>query len=300
MFIWLLLVFLILVVCYIIFKWKYESRIISKLFRTSIEIVLFFIITPAIAGVLLNEVYYHEDKIDEGKFRQQVRDAMLDRGLDTKEIEEIIASKYKNIFETTDDEAKQWAKNYLNSLTEKQQSMNSLNQSSKDLGNRFIDKWNPVIDYILRVFDERIEELEVRNLIDSKNITKIKEIDDIIQVENPNLSKRSELRFVKFPNGNTMQIILIHGAIQGGKILSYPFVDFTETINGIRYSPINIGIYSDFARITQFKEPERSTGESYESENDVLGDSNFRKFLVSAINHSLEYVYTEDTTRNNE
>lgn len=98
------------------------------------------------------------------EFYQKTLEALAKKELSTEEIQTIITLRYKAIFASTEEDAERWGKR-LDSLSDKQSEVDALATEGRKLAERISLKWQPVYDFILKIFDDRVLELEKRGLL---------------------------------------------------------------------------------------------------------------------------------------
>jgi hypothetical protein len=218
--------------------------------------------------------------------------------MSTEEIQQIIAWKYKAIFNSTEEDAVRWGKRLFDTPSTKQADFDSLAVDGQKLAETFTLRWKPLYEYVLKLFDDYAIELHKRGLLkpsaraDRMPFDKVNR--DLIVVDRPSL-QRAIVRDIRFPNGGVVQILLSQGQIHRGKIKEgVVALRFDESVNGVRYTPIRIELSID--KVWASFDKEQGGNYTYQSnwDKDPLSDQAFRHRLSGAIGNSLEFIHLND------
>ena len=209
---------------------------------------------------LLNQILalLNQDLRRAEQFQKQVLDAVASKALDTKTLEEIIALKYKVIFNSSEENAKRWAKEFLDSPA-KEQELKSLANNGQEFADKLRLRWQPFYDFILKEFDDRISELSKRNLLKPNPNPAYnpyyKSDAQLVVVDKG--AQHGMIRDVRFKNGGVIQIFFSQGQIHGGILRVEPRLYVTESVNGAGYKPLFFNFYKDKMHYNYFKELEQ-------------------------------------------
>lgn len=270
---------------------------IMEIKKTVTKWILFviFIILASIGGYA-NYLVENQEQIereeqrkeDQRKSEESVKHwvhIFTKKELNTKDLEEITSLLYKDIYHSSEKDAKKWAQDVLSSSPEEQEEMKSLSARGEELGNRLRLQWRPLYTYILKAFDDRITELQNRN----KNLIKSSFKDDtkdIVLVENVK-QQYSLLREVQFQHGNAIRIYMLSARIQGGQLLDSPYIVINQDVNGARDNPFRLNFSTREYWLYHYNEP-------YHTTKGFLEDKDFHDKITSAINKILKFVVYEE------
>jgi len=281
----LIIVFLII---YILFEAIFENRIKNKLIRVIIKVILVFFIIPICVNLLM-PFFQREHLEKEEQFRTTVMNAIVEDKMSSEEIEKLIYNKYKDIFESSEKEAKLWANNFLKTLPEKRVELELLSKKSEEYIDKLSLKWKPTCDFALKQFDDRINELIKRNkniIVEKKNYNLIIDIDS-------NKYEVPMVRFVEFPNGNNIFIKLEPAKIQRGIVTEgIEIVYYEQLKNGNTTNAFAIYLNQDLYQIS----PRNDRNGYYESvgyrtTQNPIEDEHFRSKISEALNKIISSAY---------
>lgn len=227
------------------------------------------------------------------EFYQKTLDALAKKELNTEEIRAIIALRYKAIFASAEEDAERWGKR-LESASDRQSEVDFLAADGRKLAERIILQWQPVHDFILKIFDDRILELEKRGLLMSGRDSIRKRNLDLIAVDRA-ADPNTLIREVSFPNGARIRVSISQGQIHRGKYRRNMRLWIDERVNGINYAPLNMFFdMKQFSLSYQGETVTQSKGMDDSWDNGPLNNEQIRKLLILAIGQSLEFVYVND------
>jgi len=225
----------------------------------------------------------------EEQFRTTVMNAIVEDKMSSEEIEKLIYNKYKDIFESSEKEAKLWANNFLKTLPEKRVELELLSKKSEEYIDKLSLKWKPTCDFALKQFDDRINELIKRNkniIVEKKNYNLIIDIDS-------NKYEVPMVRFVEFPNGNNIFIKLEPAKIQRGIVTEgIEIVYYEQLKNGNTTNAFAIYLNQDLYQIS----PRNDRNGYYESvgyrtTQNPIEDEHFRSKISEALNKIISSAY---------
>lgn len=219
--------------------------------------------------------------IDLGK---QLTDIFMNRELNTKDIEEIILLRFKEIFNSSEEDAKKFAESL--SLPEKLEEMKSLSLKGQELGIKLLLKWKPLYDFVRKNFDDRIYELERKNMIKSFNKDNEQEI---VSIERP-AKTNTVIRNIIFPNGNQLRVQLFSGEIKSSQLVANPRITIEQITSTHSYPLFYIDFRDSYIQLYLFNPSKSFTTEK----DDPLSDEEFRTKVTEAISNSIQLVYLED------
>jgi len=283
-----IILIIIFLVIYILFGAMFENRIKNKLIRVIIKVILVSLIIPICVNLLMP--FFQKEQLEkEEQFRTTVMNAIVEEKMSSEDIEGLIFNKYRDIFESSEKEAKLWANNFLATLPEKRVELESLSKKSEEYINKLSLKWKPICDLILKQFDDRINELIKRNeniIVEKKEYKLIMDIDS-------NKYEIQKVRFVEFANGNSIFISFEPARIQRGIITEgIEIVYFEQLKNGNTTCDFAIYINQDLYQIS----PRNNRNGYYESvgyrtTKNPIEDEHFRNKLSEALNKIISSAY---------
>lgn len=213
--------------------------------------------------------------------------------MDTKELDQILAQKYQEVYQTTHAEAEKWANDFVNSISNKQEELRSLSAKDEEIAESLRVRCKPLYEFFLKAFDQRINELKKRGMIQSQ---RVENINGIILVGNyPSTHKT--IREVRFSGGSWIKLNLTPSNVYRGHNTGV-YIHLVEQANNIEYRPGALSCSLEEIYLLQRKEPQKGGGEYYYPTGDPLLDQGFRNKLIESINHSIEFIYIEDSQQN--
>jgi hypothetical protein len=216
-------------------------------------------------------------------------DIFTRREFNTKDLEEITTLLYKDIYRSSPEDAKKWAQNLISSSSEKQEEIKSISAKGEELGSKLLLKWQPLYTVILKEFDDRIYELERKNMVKSLKQDSKQSIVTVNKVTTPRVVVRKAL----FPNGHSIEIFLFPAEVKNGKLINKPAIRFEEYINEQYYDSLFLIRFElDSVKVSLFYQTN-----SFATRTDARCDEEFRTKLTNAIAHSIELVYFNDKQR---
>jgi len=273
---------------YIFFKAIFKDKIKNKWIRIITEAILLLLVIPICINLLM-PFFQREQLEKEEQFRNSVMNAIVKEYMSSEDIEDLIYNKYKNIFESSEEEAKLWATNFLKTLPEKKSELESLSEKSEEYIDKLTLKWKPTCDLILKQFDDRINELIKRD----ENIKIEKEYYNLIIDVDKNKYEVPKVRFVEFPNGNSIFISFEPAKIQRGFLIEgIEIVFFEQLKNGYTTNDFAINLDRDLSQINPRNE--RYKNIDIRTNKNPIEDDNFRKKTSEALNKIISSVYLLD------
>ena len=279
---------IISIIIYLLFKVIFKAKIKKKWIQDIIEVLLVILIIPICINLLM-PFFQREQLEKEEQFRTTVINAIVEEKMSSENIEELILNKYKDIFESSEKEAKLWANNFLKTLPEKRVELKSLSKKSEEYIDKLSLRWKPTCDFALKQFDDRINELIKRNkniIVEKKNYNLIIDIDS-------NKYEVPMVRSVEFPNGNIIFIRFEPAKIQRGIVTEgIEIVYYEQLKNGNTTNVFAIYINQDLYQIS----PRNNRNGYYESvgyrtTKNPIEDEHFRNKLSEALNKIIISAY---------
>jgi hypothetical protein len=222
--------------------------------------------------------------------QRQILEILASKVLDTKQLEEIIASKHAALFNSSQEEAAKWAKDLVESSKANEAELKSLALSGKELADKLTLKLKPVCDFIMQEFDSRISELTKRGLLKPQQFSPDPSIELIVVDKSPR--RDVVIRDIEFKNGAGMRIYLLQAQIHRGKLIGEPAIYFDESVDGARFQPLYFRLMSKQLRLLPEK-TDMGTDHKPKTE-DSLSDEEFRRKISTAIGDSIRFIYLHD------
>jgi hypothetical protein len=149
----------------------------------------------------------------EERFRKTIIDAVYEKKIDRSEIDELIKSKYKEVFNTSEKNAREYVQSLYSSFDAKKEQHAALSEKSQELEDAYYAKWKPFVDLILLQFDEIMAEFRKRG--EGVNNDVRDGINLIIDIEKESVSTKI-IRKATFQNGNYIEIVCEPAQIEKG------------------------------------------------------------------------------------
>ena len=283
----------IIAVLYIVYRSRFENKITNPYLRYSIDTVLVIIILPICVYFITDEFNRDERQKQEefrGKqeeFTRIATDSIISNKLESKDLERIITEKYQDIFDTSEENAQTWAKDFINSLPTKQKNYKLLSNKSEELANLLKIKWDPIVVFTLKQFDNRIKELKKQDISITLNSS---EIDDFIIVED-NKEFRPLFRSAKFPNGNSITVTMRAGMISKGILILEPFLRVQMNMRHTREGAFKISFQKNSISLVKLS---KFINTNSINTNDIMIDDKFFDSISKAIEESIAIVVLDD------
>ena len=272
-------------IIYIIFRVKFETKIKHKWAQVIIEVILIFLIIPICINLLM-PIFQIKQLEKEEQFRIAVMDSIVKNKMNSEDIEELIFYKYKNIFESSEEEAKLWVNNFLKTLPDKKLELNSLSKKSEEYIDKLNLEWKPTCELVLKQFDNRINELIKQN----ENIKIEKENYNLIINVDSNKYEVQKIRIVEFPNGNSIFINFEPASIQRGILIEgIEIVFFEQLKNAYTVAVFSLNLDQQLYQINPRNKRYKSV--DCRTNKNPMEDDNFRNKISEAINEIISSVY---------
>lgn len=278
----LLILTIISLIIYVIFKTVVEPKIEIKWLQVLIDVLLVALIIPICVNLMM-PIFQREQQRKEEEFKEQVTSYLLKEKMSTEDIKELISLKYKEIFKSSEEDAKKWTNKFLSSLPERKSDVDSLLIKGEELANKLRLKWQPLYDYILLQIDTRINELMKKD----ENIKFQKYDLDIISIDSSRRPGR--IREIEFTNGCHIRIQVYPAQIQNGLLTEFPIITFAEISNQLTSPVFMIGFFEDNFEIDSVNK--RYEDIEFTTQNDPLDNEEFKNKLSEAINKIITSVY---------
>jgi len=273
----------LLIVILIIYEAKWQDRIKTKWVKIAITVIFATVIVPLVF-VLLSSWSERTDRVKEEKFRQAILKSIHEDKTSVDRLDALLKLRYKDIFETTETEAEEWAKAFLASLDQRRSKITDLQNESHELGQRLTARWQPLYEYILSSVDNRASALTKETGVSISTGE-----DHPLLVVNSVTRSKKRVRVITFPNGAMLAVDADSGNLDRGVLVRHPQLIFREERDGntdiifwLRFKEKSIEINRD-KRHEDAIQDRKLTGDFLSQEN--------RAILQKAINYSMEWLY---------
>lgn len=266
----------------IFYELEWKAKIKKRWIQITLSVVFAAVLSPAIFHIIIN---WNERKREETgqQFRNAVIKGIYQQKIDYAQLEELLSLKYKEVFESSENEAKKWAGEFLDSLSDKRDEKTKIAKKTQELSEALKLKWGPTYKYLLASFDKRVEEL-VKNSSTKLEVTK-----DVPIVSVNKVNQGQEiLRKVVFPNGNHLIVELHTAVVDSGKITWFPNLIFRENINATQTTVFVVVFRDGWCGIEVGHPRHHGILEKVVVKDDPLEDEKFLRMFNKAINRAFE------------
>lgn len=223
--------------------------------------------------------------------QRQIIELLGSKVLDTKQLEELMASKYAAVFSSSREDAANWAKDLVESSKASEAEFKSLALSEKELADKLTLKLKPLRDFILQEFDSRMSELTKRGLLYPQQFTPDDpNIEFIVFNKQPHF--KVLVRDIEFKNGGGIHIYLVQGQVRSGKLIGEPRFYIEEIVDGVSFEPLFIRLLSKELTLHSEKTDKITTHKP--KTDDPLSDEEFRRKISTSIGGSISFIYLRD------
>ena len=157
-----IIVVLISVFVFIIYKSYFEKKIKLDWLKIAIEALIIFMFIPL---CLYSITAYIQDIKDQRvqskneKFQKILLNSIYSDSINLDQLNELIELKHKDIFQSSTEEAEIFTKNLLADIEKKRKGLVELSDNSAAMIKKLYLKWKPFFDFVLATFDDRVDEL---------------------------------------------------------------------------------------------------------------------------------------------
>lgn len=223
------------------------------------------------------------------RFRREVLALLAQKALDIKQVQETIALNHRVIFAQTEGDAKRWARELLESSSEKEKEIKSLASAGRELADKLLLRWNPVYEFFLKEIDSRISELKRAGKI--RDFDQSRDIDLVVVDSQSHVRAIRSARFVGPGDGALISLFLIPAQIHRGNVRNLPGLRLQGNVNGAIYYPIYMHFTQEGVSFDYTRENQKPTRTFRATGEDPLADEEFRRALSTAIGNSISFVY---------
>jgi len=277
-----IIIVVVLVVVLILYELRWKEKLKWRWVQITLSVIFAAILIPTIFHIIVS-INNSARENAERQFREAVIEGLYSQNIKYQELEQLLKLKYKDAFSSTENEAKQWASEFLASLPQKREDEKNLRNQSNKLVNKLELRWSPLYQFIIKSFDTRVQELtkaSLGTLVESK---------DIHLVTNYQVNQtQTILRSFNFSNGNSLSMKVYTAVVDNGKITCYPNVIFTEHLRDASTTVFSVNFRQDYFELQAGHPRHEDYIKRLRTYGDPLDDSNFVEMLNVAINHAFE------------
>lgn len=223
----------------------------------------------------------------EENFKRQLIAILAESSSKTQDIEELLSLKYKEVFRSSEEEAREWVEEFRGSLVEKRKDLEIVSAKSREMAERLSIRWNPFYQYVLKQFDDRVQGLAQ----DDHGASIIKSDLKLVFVDN--FSGIDEtVRRVTFPNNNSIILKMIPAQIERGTLVDAPRINFFVSVPGeFQEAALLISLTEKGASVSAANPRYASLIEYAITDQDPLADEKFRRIVADSISKLIMFVY---------
>jgi hypothetical protein len=273
----------VLLVFLIIYEWRWKEKIRIKSLQIAVTVVTATIVAPLVFALLSTWSNRIETKKEEA-FRSAVLSTLQTHSTETSTLKDIVQFRYKEIFDSTETEAENWTKSFLESLEKRRAQANVLEKDTQELGRRLALKWQPFYGFTLLDLDTKVSELSKHTQISVES----KEAPDLLII-NSVATSRTQIRSITFPSGSKLLVEVDAGVLDRGKLTRYPSIVFRALRDGNPDIIFYLSFYEDHIKAEIDLRHSPSIGRD-EFRGDLLSADNRMK-LKKYISYSIEWLF---------
>lgn len=160
---WLIFIVTILsFLIFVVFKVWFEKSIKAEWLKITTEAFIIFLFIPLCFYFIASHVQDNRNKEVQAKnekFQQTPLNTVSSNTANTEQLDEQIKPIHKEIFLSSNEDAKKFVKNLLADLNTRNNGLQRLSNNSSEMVNKLNLKWKPFFNFVIAAFDDRINEL---------------------------------------------------------------------------------------------------------------------------------------------
>lgn len=250
--------------------------------QITISVIIAAILSPAIFHIITTQANQERERT-ERDFRDAVLTGLYNQNADYKDFEELLKLKYRDVFLSTEQEAKQWVKDFLNRLSRMRTEQETLKDKDQILVAKLEVEWGPLYKYLLTSFDKRAEELATR----FENIIIESQDERLVKSDQANQSQL-HLRKVTFPNGNQLTVKIHTAVVENGMVTWYPNLIISESTKGGQNTVFVITFRAKEFALSVGHPRHRGFIDEVKSQTEPLANQHFLEGIKKALNRAFE------------
>ena len=223
----------------------------------------------------------------EENFKRQLIAILAESSSKTQDIEELLSLKYKEVFRSSEEEAREWVEEFRRSLAEKRKGVEIVSVKGKEMAERLSIRWSPFYQYVLKQFDDRVEGLaqDDQGISNTKSDLKLVFVDNFSGID-------ETVRRATFPNNNSIILKVIPAQIERGTLVNTPRIDFFVSVPGeFQEAALSISLTEKGASVGAANPRYTSLIEYAITDQDPLVDEKFRRIVADSIGKLIMFVY---------
>jgi len=275
---------------YVGYRAKYEHKIKIKWLRVIIDVIIVSFLIPVCVNLMM-PFFQKDEREKRERVDRKILSAITQSKLNDKDLEDLISYQYREIFESSQGDAKRWARELIDSMLEKKEKLGVLAEHTEEIVQKLRFKWWPLHMYALDQFDKRINELQKHNPSIKIELA-IDKYDLILDIDS--ITYRTfDVRKVVFPNGNLITIKFEPASIQRGVLIEGTELNFTENLKfaGLSYA-FSIACNEKIIQINPRNN--RYSDIDIRTEDDPLMVDDFKDTLAKGINKLITSAYLHE------
>lgn len=264
---------------FIIYKAWIENIIQATWAKIAIESLMVILFIPLCSYFITS---YVKDKQD-NEFQQAVLKGIYSNSVDMKQLDEFIQLKYRDIFNSSTEDASAFAKKLLNELDKNKDKFIDLSKQSEEVIRKLYLKWKPFYEFMLSTIDNRIGELaKYDNTIEYHKIGH----NPIIYDAELKQYTLTALRYLNIKGKTSFMIYYQPGIVRQGLLIKNFVITFTEPpyhAFELEFSEDGISLNPDYKKYNMLR--------SRTINDDPLDDTEFKEKTIQAINILISSSY---------
>jgi hypothetical protein len=250
-------------------------------------LIVVMILVACLSGVAI--YLDHQRGVDQARREAKILGAFMTNETNSKALKELLPILSRKIFQTGQDSAQSWVKQFYNSFSVQVSDMAKLSQAGMELADVLSLRWSPFYFYVLHYIDAVAD-----SMAKEEPDIKIEKLDLDIVIANNFAGVNEMIRRITFPNGNNLMVKLNPGKIERGTITAYPKMDFYEIVNG-QYS--KVAFFIKFTEQSTMIAPNSNNIKyvtwlkEHSTEIEPLKDEELKARFVEAIQKTIRHLY---------
>lgn len=190
----------------------YETFLASRIRRALWQVIgrTFLVLTSGYASYLFGQFLSRGERAEAAERHKQTL-SMIESSKweDSKDSRELNVLRYRDIFRSSEQDARKWVRDFLNAPPHGE--LAAASSKSREIAHGLWLRWQPLYDFIVSQFDSCVDELRQggkAEVVKQHDLSLIF-IDDFRNID-------EQFRRVKFPNGHSVFLRLMPAKIEGG------------------------------------------------------------------------------------
>ncbi|MDP3723932.1 MAG: hypothetical protein Q8R91_10660 [Candidatus Omnitrophota bacterium] len=223
----------------------------------------------------------------EENFKRQLIAVVAESSSKTQDMKELLSLKYKEVFRSSEQEARKWVEEFLYSLPEKKRALEAVSEKSNELADRLNIRWDPFYQHVLKQFDDRVQGLAQNDhsISISKSDLKLIFVDNFSSID-------ETVRRVTFPNNSSIILKVTPAQLERGVLVNTPKITFFISVPGeFQEAALLIALNEKGALIHAANPRYVSLIEDAITDQDPLADEKFRGVVADSMGRLIVFAY---------